>query len=249
MLDGLLAAVRAILADDLVGFYVVGSFALGDADRQSDCDFIAVSRHPVTPAQEGDIRTLHDDIPTRSGLWPHNLEGSYAPLDDLRTLDALGRQWLYVDRGWRQMLRSAHCNSLEQRWTLRERAVVLAGPGPATFAASVPGGRLRVAMAEQLPGLLDDLATWIDIERIAWGQRYAVESLCRMFWTFTDGQVHSKAASLDWATYTFGKRWAPLLRQVRADRSLGWDPAEPPRAGSVPLTHAFAAEVVDRVAR
>jgi len=250
VLDDLVTSARAILADDLFGFYVVGSFALGDADLQSDCDFIAVTRRPVTSGQESHLRALHGDIPTRNGHWTTiNREGSYAPLDDLGTLDALGRQWLYIDRGWRKMQWSTHCNSLEQRWTLREHGVVLAGPSPATFAAPVPATLLRAAMAEQLPRLLDDLATWIDIGTIAWGQRYAVESLCRMFWTFTDGQVHSKAASLDWAMQTFDQQWTPLLRQVRADRSLAWNPTEPPRKGSIHLTHAFSAEVLCRVRR
>jgi hypothetical protein len=249
VLDDLVSSARAILADDLIGFYLVGSFAVGDADLQSDCDFIAVTRCPVTSGQESHLRVLHRDIPTRNGLWTKNLEGSYAPLDDLGTLDALGRQWLYIDRGWRKMQWSTHCNSLEQRWALRERGVVLAGPSPATFAAPVPATLLRAAMAERLPRLLDDLATWIDIGKIAWGQRYAVESLCRMFWTFADGQVHSKAASLDWAMQEFDQRWTPLLRQVRADRSLTWNPSEPPREGSIHLTHAFSAEVLSRVGR
>ena len=249
LLDDQVRSVQTILGRDLIGFYIVGSFAVGDADLSSDCDFIAVVRHPLSSRQEDDLRALHRDIPSRNGLWPKNLEGSYAPLDDLRTLDALGRRWLYVDRGWSEMQWSTHCNSLEQRWTLRECAVVLTGPRPRTFAAPIPGALLGAAMAEQLPRLLDDLATWIDIDTIAWGQRYALESLCRMYWTFTDGKVHSKAASLDRAVGTFDPRWADLLRQAQADRSLPWNPNEPPREGNATLTRAFALEVLDRVSR
>ena len=224
LLDDQVVSVQTILGRDLIGFYIVGSFAVGDADLSSDCDFITVVRNPLSSRQEDELRALHCDIPSRNGLWPKNLEGSYAPLDDLRTLNALGRRWLYVDRGWSEMQWSTHCNSLEQRWTLRECAVVLTGPSPTTFAAPVPGALLSAAMAERLPRLLDDLATWIDIDTVAWGQRYAVESLCRMYWTFTDGNVHSKAASLDRAVRTFDPRWADLLRQAQADRSLPWNP-------------------------
>ena len=211
LLDDQVLSVQTILGRDLIGFYIVGSFAAGDADLSRDCDFITVVRHALSSRQEDDLRALHRDISSRNGLWPKNLEGSYAPLDDLRTLDALGRRWLYVDRGWSEMQWSTHCNSLEQRWTLRECAVVLTGPSPTTFAAPFQGALLSAAMAEQLPRLLDDLATWIDIDTIAWGQRYAVESLCRMYWTFTDGNVHSKAASLDRAVRTFDPRWTDLL--------------------------------------
>ena len=247
VLDDFLASLQRILGTDLVGFYLVGSFAVGDADFFSDCDFMAVIRQTSTPDQEVALRALHADIPTRPGHWNINLEGSYAPLADLQTLDRLDQPWLYVDRGWREMQWSGHCNCLEQRWTLRECGVTLLGPEPATFAATVPGERLRAAMAHQLPKLMDSLAEWTDIRKVAWGQRYAVESLCRMFRTFCDGQVHSKASSLTWAMQTFGPRWTPLLRQVQADRTRPWNPDERPPPGSAELTHDFARAVLERL--
>ncbi|AWN22831.1 hypothetical protein DKM44_06000 [Deinococcus irradiatisoli] len=247
LLGDLVTSLRGLLGNDLAGFYLVGSFAVGDADCSSDCDFLAALRRPLSPDQEAALRELHAEIPTRPGHWTRNLEGSYAPLDDLRTLERLDQPWLYVDRGWRKMQWSGHCNRLEQRWTLRECGVTLSGPQPATFAAEVPEALLQQAMARQLPTLLDDLATWTDIDQVAWGQRYAVESLCRMFRTFSDGRVHSKASSLTWAMQTFGPRWTPLLRQVQADRTRPWNPDEPPPAGSADLTRAFAREVLARL--
>ncbi len=102
-------------------------------------------------------------------------------------------------------------------------------------------------MAQQHPELMDGLSAWIDIGKIAWGQRYAVEALCRMFWTYSDGQIHSKASSLDWALQTFGPDWAPLLQRVKADRTRPWNPGEPPPPGSVGLTHKFARAVLARL--
>lgn len=247
LLRNLLQSTRGILGEDFVGLYLEGSFAVGDADLHSDCDFIVVTRRPVTARQERGLRTLHDDMPTRPGHWTTNLEGSYAPIDDLRALDALGRDWLYIDRGWRELQWSPHCNTVEQRWVLRERGVVVAGPEPASFTAEVPAQMMQVAMARQLPRLFDDLATWVDIDSLAWGQRYAVESLCRMCWSYVDGRVHSKAASLDWAMQHFGPEWRPLLRQVKSDRAIGWDPGDRPRDGSVQQTRAFADEVLSSV--
>jgi len=40
VLAGLVTDVRAILGGTLVGAYLQGSFALGDGDMQSDCDFL-----------------------------------------------------------------------------------------------------------------------------------------------------------------------------------------------------------------
>ena len=68
-----------------------------------------------------------------------------------------------------------------------------------------------------------------------------------MYWTFTDGNVHSKAASLDRALRTFDPRWADLLRQAQADRSLPWDPNRSPHKGNATLTRELALDVLDRV--
>jgi predicted nucleotidyltransferase len=73
-LNGLLhdfrESVISILEDNFVGGYLVGSFALGDADIHSDCDFLIVARSPLTSSQEAPLRKLHTDtqrsIPTPS---------------------------------------------------------------------------------------------------------------------------------------------------------------------------------------
>ncbi len=139
-LDALLAdfveRVSSILADDLVGAYLVGSFALGGGDMASDCDFIVVTENRVDAEEERALRALHDEIPTRDGYWPQNLEGSYAPRAELETLGSLGRDWLYVNRGHRDMSWDPHCNAEDVRWVLRERSVPLSGPPAARFACT-----------------------------------------------------------------------------------------------------------------
>ncbi len=80
----------------MVGVYLQGSFAMGDADVYSDCDFLIPVHVPVTPKQEAGLRALHDEIPTRRGHWTHHLEGSYPVKDQLRSLHGLGEKWLYT---------------------------------------------------------------------------------------------------------------------------------------------------------
>ncbi len=99
VLSGLVDGARRALGDDFVGAYPVGSFALGDADIHSDSDFIVATSHPISPTQEAAIRRLHRGFPSGEGHWNHHLEGSYAPMDDLRRVDALGRDWLFVGTG------------------------------------------------------------------------------------------------------------------------------------------------------
>lgn len=245
LLGELVARVQSILAGNFVGAYLTGSFALGAGDLHSDCDFLMITEDRVTAEQERALRELHDEIPTRSGHWTHNLEGSYAPRADLETLAALDRQWLYFDRGWREMQWSTHCNTEDERWVLRERGITLTGPDPRDFACEVPADALSSKMRPLIESFLPDLFGWTSFE-IAWSQRYAVTTLCRMLYTLDTGEVTSKPASLEWAKHALTPAWHDLIQQVLDDRSVAWDDA--PRQGSVEATIAFAEYAKQRAA-
>ena len=179
LLEELVARGHSILVDNFVGAYLTGSFALGAGDLHSDCDFLVVTEGRVTTEQERELRALHDEIPTRSAHWAHNLEGSYAPRADLETLLGLGQQWLYIDRGWREMRWSTHCNTEDERWVLRVCGITLVGPDPRAFVGEVPGEALRTKMRPVIGAFLPDLLSWTSFD-IAWSQRYEIgRASCR----------------------------------------------------------------------
>ena len=244
LLDELLGHWQRIWGDDLVGAYVQGSFALGAGDLQSDCDFLVATRSRPDPRQEAALRALHDEIPTREGHWCHDLEGSYAPVEELADVSHLGREWLFNNHGHRTLAWDDHCNRAYTRRILREHGIALCGPEPRTFMTEVPEQALRAESAAALPRLLDDLATWIDIDAVAWGQRYAVITVCRMLYTLTTARVASKPGALEWALRSLSPQWRPLLGQVRDERGCGWEPGRPPAPGQADEARAFAAYAV-----
>lgn len=252
-LDALLAELlrhwQRILGKELVGAYVQGSFALGSGDQQSDCDWLVATRAPLTEPQIARLRELHDEIPTREGHWCHGLEGSYAPVEELASIDHLGRKWLFNDHGHRTLEWDDHCNRGFTRWILREHGITLAGPAPRSFMPVVPADLLRREAAASLPTLLDDLATWIDIDTIAWGQRYAVVTACRVLYTLQTAEVASKPGALEWALRTLAPRWRPLLAQVRDERGHGWQPNQPPRPGEADTARAFVVNALAQADR
>jgi hypothetical protein len=245
LLGDLVARIEAILDENFVGAYLTGSFALGAGDIHSDCDFVVVLEQPLTPEQESGLRALHDEIPTRPGHWTHHLEGSYAPKADLETLAAVDREWLYIDHGWRKMQWSTHCNCEDVRWVLRERGVTVAGPDPREFVAAVGADVLRGKMPALIESFLPDLFTWTSFD-IAWSQRYAVTTLCRLLYTLDTGEVGSKTASLDWAKDALAPVWRELIQQAQDERARGWDPADRPGPGSVEATVRFAEYAKER---
>jgi hypothetical protein len=237
LLDEFVAGVSATLGEDLVGVYLVGSFALGGGDAASDCDFLVVTRQRVDAEQERALRELHDEIPMRDGYWPQNLEGSYAPRAELETLDSLGGDWLYVNRGHRDMSWEPHCNAEDVRWVLRGHGISVAGPPAAQFACEVPADLLRDRARSLLATLIPDLRGWANFD-VAWTQRYAVHTVCRLLYTVEIGEVTTKLQALDWALGKLAPEWHDLIEQARDDRLLPWD--DPPRLGSIDRTLAFA---------
>jgi hypothetical protein len=138
---------------------------------------------------------------------------------------------------------SRHCNTEDVRWTLRERGIALSGPEPRALVAEVPAGALRRRMPALIDSFLPDLLSWTSFE-IAWAQRYAVTSLCRMLYTLERGEVPSKPASLEWGKSALPATWHALIQQAIDDRPLPWN--DPPRPGSVEATIAFSEYAKER---
>jgi aminoglycoside adenylyltransferase-like protein len=193
--------------------------------------------------EERALRELHEEIPGWPGYWARNLEGSYAPREDLETLAALGRPWLFVDRGTREMEWSSHCNVEEVRWVLANRPHALVGPDPRELCCEVPAPVLKAAMRPKIQNLLDDVRSWAPFD-IIWTQRYVVETACRMLYTLEHGEVITKPGALDWAAEALPAEWRDLVRQVRADRLVQWDAPPPP--GAIERAVAFVEYVQAR---
>ncbi|WP_034261046.1 aminoglycoside adenylyltransferase domain-containing protein [Actinospica robiniae] len=240
LLADLIGSAREILGDTFVGAYLQGSFALGAADLLSDCDFIIATNVLPTGVVEADLRRLHDEIPTRPGHWPKDLEGSYADTTSLRSAAGLGTPWLFSNHGSRDLVWDTHCNTLHTRWILHHHGITLAGPPITDLVDAVDPEAMRESMRTALPNVMADLRTWARFE-MAWTQRYTVTEYCRVLYTLHTGRVASKRGALEWAREHLDPTWRPLLTQVIEDRALGWVPAEPPRPGSLETTYAFAA--------
>ena len=231
--------VRKILGSHFVGCYLQGSFALGAGDAESDADFIVVTQTPPAGDLEARLRQLHQEVPSRPGVWNRNLEGSYADLESLRSLAGLRVPWLYVDRGHREMIWSDHDNTAHVRWILRHRGIRLAGPPIADLVDDVPEEAMRAEARTALPGILDGIRSWADMDN-AWTQRYIVQMYCRILFTLRTGKATSKRDALKWAGQTLDRAWRPLLVQVADDRGIPWKPVDPPRPGSMDLACRFA---------
>jgi Domain of unknown function (DUF4111) len=271
VLDVLVHGIRERLGGNFVGAYLQGSFAIGDADTGSDCDFIVAIRHDLTSGEIGELDELHGAIHRLPYLpWRHRLEGSYAPLEALRQwmpdpreppgAAPRGPDWLdegtgargpraypfiYLDHGARSLVRSEHDDTQVVRWSLREKGVVLAGPDPRDLVDPVSPAELSAEM-----GRIAALCLAVDLqpmERVC-DQTFWVGLFCRILHTTVTGSVASKKAGAAWAADTLDQRWRGLIERSLAARALSEeqrisraDPAE------VAATREFVAYVVGRL--
>jgi Domain of unknown function (DUF4111) len=239
LLTDLTGSVRDILGGDFVGAYVQGSFALGAGDRHSDCDFIIATTVPPSGPAEAALRRLHSRVFSRTGRWTKQLDGSYADIASLRTGDGVGTKWLYCGRGSSRLVWENHCNTLGTRWILRNHGIALAGPPITDLVEPLDPREMRDGIRTTLLELESDLSTWVSYD-IAWMQRFTVAAYCRALYTLHTGAVTSKRGAMEWAQEHLDPSWRPLFTQVIEDRELGWNPAEPPRPGSVDAMREFA---------
>jgi hypothetical protein len=261
VLGHLVDGARERLGDNFVGAYLQGSFAVGDADLNSDCDFIIAIQRDLTEAETEDLKALHasiHELPYEP--WRHRLEGSYTPVDILRHAsaeprDPLGKPrsddwsdpglsgkgpelypYVYLDHGAKTLVRSEHDNTLVVRWSLREKGVVLAGPDPPELVDPVSADALRAEVRRTM-----DLCMSIGLEpmdRMFW-QSFWVGLFCRMLYTLATGAVASKKASAAWAAHTLDPRWRDLINRSQSGREQDVRD-NPPEPADVAATREFA---------
>jgi hypothetical protein len=223
VLADLVTTAEAILGDNFCGAYLVGSFAVGDADPYSDVDFLIVTLAEITDDQLVGLRAMHVRFPTEPIAWAQHLEGSYIPRASLRHLDPSRAPHWYVDNGSPDLERSNHDNTAVVRWVLREHGICLAGPEPTALVDVVTAEDLRREIHTTLTTWDEELhADYGDGQWSAWLQPHVVLAYCRMLHTLSTSRVGSKRAAGLWALTALDTRWAPLIQQALDDRSDPW---------------------------
>lgn len=219
VLEALVARQRGILDGTLVGVYLQGSFATGGCDRDSDVDWVAVTRRDLNDGEVARLQAMHGRLYGLESGWAQHLEGSYFPAGVLRPWARAGEPLWYLDNGATALERSAHDNSVVVRWVLREDGIALCGPAAATLIDPIPrealSAEVRATMREWGAALLADPAALDN----RWYQPFAVLSYCRMLHTLATGRVGSKPEAARWAAGALDGRWAGLIARAWGERT------------------------------
>lgn len=211
VLTELVTGIRSALGHDVIAVCLQGSFAVGDADDRSDVDFIVAIREPLTDPQVAALQEVHGTVYDLPSLWAQHLEGSYFPVEALRSLDRRGEPLWYLDNGARSLVFESHCNTAVVRQTVREYGVRLFGAEPADLVDPVPVEVLR----DEIRAVIVDWGG----EILAKPERYANRfyqgfialNFCRMWCDMTQGTVGSKRRGAEWAKSRLDPAWHDLI--------------------------------------
>jgi hypothetical protein len=245
VLEELVSSVQGALADAFVGAYLQGSFAVGDFDRDSDVDFVIAVRDELSDEQVAALQAVHKRVYGLGSEWARHLEGSYFPTVILRDYHERGKPLWYLDHGSQLLVRSDHCNTLVVRCVVRERAVVLAGPSPATLVDPVPVDALRREIGDTIRDWGQQILDNPEPYRNRFYQGFIVLSYCRMLHDLVEGTLGSKRAGATWAKATLDPAWSALI-----DRAWGGRPnpavavREPAHAADFESTLQFVTSIM-----
>lgn len=218
ILRDLSAGIQNALVDNFVGFYVQGSFAIGDYDDHSDCDFIVVTERELSAGEVDKLQVVHAAIFDRELHWAKHLEGSYFPQAVLRDIVHSGGKLWYLDHGSRSLIQDAHCNTVLVRWVVRDYGIPLAGPSPETLVDPIPAAALR----KQILGVMNDwgrdlLANPEPYNNIFY-QAFIVHNYSRMLHDLVRGCPGSKRAGTEYVKANLDPAWHDLIDRSWAGR-------------------------------
>ena len=225
LLRELLAVVSRALGDNLLGFYLRGSLALGDFDpATSDADILVVTNQPVSEPEFAALAALHNRIPAGHNPNEYHYEISYIDRASLKRFAPGERRHPTTGTDWSFDWAEHRDNWVLERWTVRERGVALSGPDPKTLIDPISAEDLRAAVRAELEARVRDWAggatapEWL-LPR--YYQTFEVETICRALYTLVRGELPTRPRAVAWALETLPEPWRSLVERSQAWRADG----------------------------
>jgi streptomycin 3"-adenylyltransferase len=207
---------RTLPAEAVLAAYLYGSAMTGDLRPDSDLDLLAVIARRL---RDEERRAIVDGLVPIS--WRQTRPRGWRPLElTLVVLDDV-RPWRYPPRfefQYGEWLREALVSGDLAPWPesnpdvavqltmVRATGRPLRGPAPVELLDAVPHADVVAAILDELPSLLDDLAS---------DTRNVLLTLARMWVTAASGEVLSKDAAAEWALARLPAAHRPALNRAR----------------------------------
>jgi predicted nucleotidyltransferase len=238
LLDDLLDGVSCTLNENLLGFYLRGSLALGEFDpATSDIDVLVVTHRPVSSSEFDTLSRVHTEITAGENRYARRLEVSYIDRAAIKRFAPEERRHPTIGTDWPFGWAEHRANWILERWVVRKRGVALLGPDPKTLIDPISPEELGAAVRDELRARLRDWAGGTSIPDWLlprYYQAFEVETVCRALYTVAHGELPTKARAVEWAIGELPEPWRSVVEQSQEWRS---DRTEDP--SRVPEVMAF----------
>ena len=217
-LSRLLSDVKSVLGKSFIGFYLHGSLACGDFNpHTSDIDFLIVTGGSVPVEILSALKDMHARLFASGLAWTQKLEGAYIPRDELRHHNPANAPvpWLGVDRHF--ALERLGSDWVIQRWILREKGIVVAGPPLKSMINPVSPDDLREAVGGSLREWWSPPFPSPERFESSEYRAYAVLTMCRSLYVLEFGRIASKPEAARWAQSLLGEPREGLIAEA-----AGW---------------------------
>ena len=229
LLSEVLAGIKPVLGEHLIGMYLDGSLACGSFDQASDIDFVVVTDQDVAGDLFTALQAMHDRISIFDSIWSIQLEGSYISQHAIRRYDPEHVLHPNLERGLGERLKMAiHDETWAvHRHILRQRGITLLGPPPQSLIDPVSPVELKQAMLILLNGWATHILNHPEVIDYLGYQSYTVLSLCRALYTLQSGEIATKPEAIRWALENLDKRWIELIEHAWEGRLASGPQAQP----------------------
>jgi predicted nucleotidyltransferase len=238
----LVAALEAVLGDELVGLYAYGSAVVGPFDEGvSDLDLVVVTRGEADSLDLGRLRRVHAGAIDLDRQWSDRLELVYVGLESLRAARAGSNRVAVVSPGEPLHLTGPAGDWLMNWYLVRETGLALAGSRPGQVFPSIEWDEFAAAAVRYVSYLMSITSSGSSPGSLA----YAVLSAMRALRSVETGRPCSKSDGAEYGRRRF-PAFALVIDEAEACRltrgSAGFDAPES-RIAAVELVASVAREL------
>lgn len=242
ILATVLAEMQRILGARLVGLYLYGSLVTGDFDSESsDIDLLAATSSDLDNSEFDALHEMQDALVKQHKRWEHRIEIAYLSVHALQTFKSKTSPIAIISPGEPFHIKEAGIDWLTNWYIVREKGVALFGPPPTTIIDSVSKAEFITAVREHAKSWSE----WVHDDNSRQSQAYTILTLCRAFYTTTNGEQVSKKQAALWAAQKLPE-WASLINNALAWRAA-WRDANVDHAATMPETVRFVDFAIDRI--
>ncbi len=243
ILAQLLSEMQAVLGQKLLGLYLYGSLVSGDFDHDiSDLDMLAVIASNLDEQAAAALQHMHEDFARRHPQWENRIEVQYFSTKGLKTFRTQASKMGNISPGEPFHIIDSGIEWLMNWYFVREHDVVLFGPSSRQF---IP----PISKQEYLQAVQDHARQWTEYVKntnTSWyGQSYAVLTLCRALYSYTNGEQASKKKAAAWAAQQLPE-WTSLIQNALRWRKH-WKPEQSSPEATYPETERFVDLVIGRI--